>query len=71
MKKKSLIFILCLFGIMAFNINISIKGNNEGSCVTLENIEALANNGESLGHACGSLGSVDCPISPIKVEFVY
>jgi len=68
--KKSIYFLLAfVVFIIFFNINVKIH-QNSFPAITLQNIEALSY-GESSDVVCTGIGSVDCPITKIKVVFVY
>lgn len=69
MKKLVAIFLVCIVAIVAIK-NLGIH-DKQVSPLFLYNIEALAA-GESVGSGkCIGIGSVDCPVSHIKVEYVY
>ena len=68
--KKKILFIslsLVLISIITFHFHSSGKGDLPN--LMLENVEALAA-GESGGGYCWGSGSVDCPLTHVKVRFV-
>ena len=71
MKKGLLIGAIGLSVLIGFNVTIGIENLNKESYITLKNIEALADTGESVGYYCLYIGSVDCPTNGIKVQAVW
>lgn len=70
MKKilYSLFFLVLL--VTTFNFTIINKRINNVSRLALQNIEALSY-AESVEQHCYLDGSLDCPISKVKVKIVY
>ena len=69
MKKLVTIFFVCIVAIVAVK-NLGIH-DKQVSSLLLYNVEALAA-GESVGSwKCIGVGSVDCPVSHIKFEYVF
>lgn len=68
MKKKILFIALFLVAaVVTFQIRAKRENRNY---LMLENIEALASNESSPPPRCFGSGSVDCPITHVKVYFV-
>lgn len=68
MKKKILCMALLLAAVaVSFRFN---SKHEEMDSLLLENIEALASDEENGNRRCVGLGSVDCPISSVKVYMV-
>jgi len=67
MKLKNWLIAGILFSGLVTHLSLSI-GNCEYTGISLSNIEALSL-GETNGD-CRGIGSVDCPTSTIKVQFV-
>ena len=69
MKKKILFVGLLLAAVAAVSFQ-SYLGKNELGDLMLENIDALADSEWGDNVVCFGTGSVDCPITHVKVEFV-
>lgn len=68
--KKIGILLLCAVAVLSTKYFSSNK--SEQSALLLNNIEALASDGEHAANTrCYGSGSVDCPIYHIKVEYVF
>lgn len=71
MRKLVVFVFLCIAVIFSFKEAFFKKDNVQNSFM-LCNIEALAADNESSGRwNCHFTGSVDCPISSVKVKYVY
>lgn len=70
MKKKVLFISLFLLAVIAVSFQSYSEKNKLGDLI-LENIDALASDSEWGDNVeCWGTGSVDCPITHVKVEFV-
>lgn len=70
MKKKVILVFLCVIGILVTGKLASHK--KQVSSLLLYNVEALANSSEHADRGyCFGTGSVDCPVSHHKVEYVF
>lgn len=70
MKKKVLFIGLFLIAVVAVSFQSYSEKNKLGDLI-LENIDALASDSEWGGNVeCWGSGSVDCPITHVKVKFV-
>jgi hypothetical protein len=69
---KKILYSLAVLVLIVFTFNFSIvtKRVNNVSSVALQNIEALSY-AETTGQQCFFDGSVDCPVSKVKVKIVY
>ena len=69
MKRKVQIGVFCLTVITFF---IYMKANRSGKVgdLLLDNVEALAGGESDFNGDCLGIGSVDCPISNTKVEYL-
>lgn len=70
MKKKLVILLLCTVAVASTKYFSSPK--TEQSTLLLYNVEALASSGEETGISrCYGTGTLDCPISHKKVEYIF
>lgn len=69
MKKKVLFIGLFLAAIVAVSFQFNSRKENLESLM-LENIDALASGEWNTNPRCFGTGSVDCPSSDVKVEYV-
>lgn len=70
MKKKVLFISLFLLAVIAVSFQSYSEKNKLGDLI-LENIDALASDDEwGYNVECWGSGSVDCPITHVKVKFV-
>ena len=65
MKKLLFFFILV---VAVISVKYSLKEPRVNTLL-LDNVEALAAYEQDMPHTC--LGSVDCPISKVKVKYVF
>ncbi|SEK19746.1 NVEALA domain-containing protein [Parapedobacter koreensis] len=71
MKKHLIVLIVCL--VAGISLNVNLKHNKTRSNrieISLDNIEALANT-EDPNTKCLYAGSLDCPVSTIKVQYLF
>lgn len=70
MKKYFILIGACLTLVLCLNINLQWSNIEDGKLtLTMENIEALAD-GEDQQIFCTGPGSLDCPVSTIKVKYI-
>ncbi|EKU90350.1 NVEALA domain-containing protein [Bacteroides oleiciplenus] len=70
MKNKIKIVVISLCAVVSITVFCSRKSSKQMDDLLLKNIEALAR-GEGDGYTyCLGVGSVDCPITQYKVEYV-
>lgn len=69
-KNYFIAFTMCVVCGVALNLNLKASDSRMKTLeLTLDNIEALANTEDS-GVSCFFLGSLDCPSSTIKVQYL-
>lgn len=70
MKKKVVILLLCTVAVLSTKYFSSPKA--ERSALLLYNVEALASDDEDIGISrCYGTGTLDCPVSHEKVEYIF
>lgn len=70
MKNKIKVVVICLCAVVSITVLCSRKSSKQMDDLLLKNIEALAR-GEGDGYTyCLGVGSVDCPATQYKVEYV-
>ena len=67
MKKLLFFFILV---VAVISVKYSLKEPRVNTLL-LDNVEALAAYEKDMPHTCLGSGSVDCPISKVKVKYVF
>ena len=67
MKKIKFLGLIVVITLTSFNVQI--KGEDYFSSILMENIEALSS-GENAPVRCFFPGSIDCPGSSLKVQYV-
>ena len=67
MKKLLFLFILV---VAVMSVKYSLKEPRVNTLL-LDNVEALAAYEQDMPHTCLGSGSVDCPISKVKVKYVF
>ena len=68
MKKR--VIVIGLFAVCAFTAFHGFKSGKKSNDLLLMNIEALAYGESDLPIDCAGTGSVDCPRTQIKVQYV-
>ena len=72
MKKLLFFFILVVAVISVKYLGYSKSRQPENlDTLLLDNVEALAAYEQDMPHTCLGSGSVDCPISKVKVKYVF
>lgn len=71
MKKPVYLFAITVALIVAFNINLHIKGETTPlMAIAIEQVEALANTEIGNTTRCFHLGCLDCPENSTKVKYI-